>query len=136
MIDFEVILQDYLERIFREEMLKNELNYLIIYKFKLQLHKGVLKQIKINANNITIYNGLKLPKSFQNFNYLINNFMEISEQFNKNEEYQLYKNKIYLHKNIYPSKDLYSLIFCFKSWKYFNFVLIISSILYTYSSIV
>ena len=43
-------------------------------------------KMKLNANNITIYNGLKLPKSFQNFNYLINNFMEISEQFNKNEE--------------------------------------------------
>ena len=42
--------------------------------------------ININANKIKIYNGLKIPKSFDHLNDLVNYFDKIKERFMKNED--------------------------------------------------
>ena len=69
------------------------------------------KKVKMDilANKIIIYNGLKIPKSKQNFNNVIKYFSEINERYYKTEESlrKVYKDeKTILMKKLEYKKDL------------------------------
>ena len=69
-------------------LLKNNFfNNLVTSYFEKPQNVNKKLRMNINANNVTIYNGLKIPRSKQIFNELIKYFdEEISERYIKNED--------------------------------------------------
>ena len=78
-------------------------NNLIAQYFEKKENFNKKVKMDINGNAITIYNGLKIPKSKQNINILIKFFKEISQRYSKNEESLRY---IYRNDNHIFRKEL------------------------------